>query len=134
MPVNYTLFPQENWIDLTACEEVGETEIRHAFETYIADTRFRPGMHVLVDLQNATLKANSGIVHNFVELLAANQKKRGKNYRIALLVTQGFQETMSHLFSMYAKNQPVECRVFKERSAALEWLLEKKQNQANPAV
>ncbi|KAA3627852.1 MAG: hypothetical protein DWQ09_11890 [Proteobacteria bacterium] len=91
-------------------------------------------MHVLVDLQKATLKADSGIVCNFVELLATNPQQRGKNYRIAPLVTRGFQETMSHLFSLYAKNQPVECQVFKERSAALEWSREKKPCQANPVA
>lgn len=123
MAVDYTIFPDENWIAMTCSDVVTEQDIRDAFESYIRDPRFRSGMHVLVDLHNAELKATSGIAHNFVGLLQANEKRRGKDYRIALLVTPGFQETLSHLFSIYARNRPVRCGVFRERDAALDWLL-----------
>ena len=102
---------------------VEEQEIRDAFRGYIEDPLFRPDMHALVDLRSAELKTDTDIVHNFVKLLDDNQKRRGKNYRIALVVRDGIQETLSHLFSIYLQNRPVQCQVFKQRSPALDWLL-----------
>ena len=123
MPIQYTIHPDANWIDVTGSETIEEQDLRSVFQTYISDPVFRPGMHVLVDLQNAELRADTAIVRNFVDMLEVNQSRRGKDYCIALLVQRGFQETLSHLFSIYVQNRPVKCEVFTERDAALEWLV-----------
>jgi len=123
MPADYTIIPDRNWIDLKAWGVITEQEVFDTFRAYIADPGFRPGMHILVDIRKVELKANLNAVQNFIELLSAHRQTRGENYRLALLVSYSFQETIAQLFSRYAKALPFECEVFKDRDTALAWIL-----------
>lgn len=122
MSFQYTIHPEENWIELSAWGPVLEEEVHEGFNTYISDPLFRPGMHILVDIRRVELKAGLGAVHDFLRFISANRERRGTNYRIALLVKYGFQETMCNLFSIYAKTQPFDCGVFKDEDAARDWV------------
>lgn len=122
MAFDYTIHKEGHWIECRASGVLSEQDIREGFNTYLADPDFRQGMHVLIDMQDAELQVGMGTVHNFVDLLKANQHRRGINYRIALVVQPGFQETMSHLFSIYSQSQPIEVQVFNDDQPAREWV------------
>ncbi|GAB4352161.1 MAG: hypothetical protein Kow006_16630 [Gammaproteobacteria bacterium] len=126
MAFHYTIHSDENWIECHCLESFTEQDIREGFERYVSDPGFRKGMSVLLDLRQAELgdRIGSATVQNFVELLKANRLRRGTGYRIALVVRPGLQETLAHLFSIYARSQPVESQVFDAPEKALQWIRE----------
>ncbi|GAB4352155.1 MAG: hypothetical protein Kow006_16620 [Gammaproteobacteria bacterium] len=123
MPYRYTIHSENNWIELSAWGPVPQQEVHDGFNAYISDPRFKKGMHILVDIRQAELKAGLGSVHALLRQIRENRDRRGTDYRIALLVKYGFQETMCNLFKIYAKTQPFSCRVFKDETSAREWVI-----------
>ena len=82
-------------------------------------------MHLLCDLRQAELKTKLELVAQLIQHVAASRAQRGEGYRVAIVVSYAFQESMSRLFAAQARTLPFECVVFKSRAIALQWMLSK---------
>lgn len=123
--VSYHFHPDKMWGEVTVVGEVSNHEALDIYDRFIADTRFKKGMHLLCDLRQAELKTKLELVQELIDHVAASRVQRGEDYRVAILVSYAFQESMSRLYAAQARAQPFECLVFKSRATALQWLLGK---------
>jgi len=57
-----------------------------------------------------------------VAFIKANQEKRGKNYRVALVVSREIDFGLARMFEAYSQEFPFEIRIFKNLQDAEQWL------------
>ncbi len=121
--ISYLFHPKGNWMEVVISGKLNDVEMLSAYNRFLADPQFRTGMHLLCDLRQADLKAGLDSLQQLVANVATSRGRRGENYRVALLVSYAFQESMSRLYAMLTRSLPFECQVFKSRTTAVRWLL-----------
>lgn len=122
MSTTYRIDSTHGCVQLAADGPLTKQQLLDVFDCFLDDPDFRPGMNVLVDLRDAEIRMGLESVTAVIEHVSRNRSRRGENYRVALVVTSGFQETMAQIYRIYSRSLPYTPAVFHTLTDAQEWL------------
>ena len=122
MPVAIQIEPEQHLVTFECSGTVVFDDVRAAFLGMIDDPRFTPGINALWDLRNAAIGVRMQEVPGLLDMITSRQGDRGKNYRVAILVSGSPNFGLSTLFEMSAHAMPFMVRVFRSRTQATQWL------------
>lgn len=96
--------------------------LAHVAEVF-GDERFRPGMHAVFDMSQATLASfQANDVHRLLGALETKPQSLGPGARWAIVAASELDFGVSRMFEMLAETLPIEVRVFSERAEAEAWV------------
>jgi hypothetical protein len=97
-------------------------DVRRAVEEAMADASFRPGMNSLWNLKDGRVAITVAELPEMIGHLSKIDDKRGRGYRVAILVRSNEDFGLSSLFEMNAYTLPFEVQVFRNTDEALAWV------------
>ncbi len=122
MPVAIQIEPEHKLVTFQCSGTVVFDDVRGAFQNMFADPHFSPGINALWDLRNASIGLRMQEIPGLLEMITARQGDRGRDYRVAILVSGSPDFGLSTLFEMSAHSMPFAVRVFRSRTEATQWL------------
>jgi len=123
MPVDVIIDREDKLITYRATGDITVADMKAAFESIFSHPHFEPGMNALCDAKYASFEEMSfGEVQELVGLLAERSERRGKNFKVALLVRGNPEFGLSSLFEMQTYSLPFDVQVFRKTAEAKEWL------------
>jgi hypothetical protein len=123
MPVDVTIDQDDRLITYTATGDITVADMKAAFESIFDHPDFEPGMNALCDAKYASFPEMSfGEVQELVGLLGERSERRGKDFKVALLVRGNPEFGLSSLFEMQTYSLPFDVQVFRKTAEAKEWL------------
>jgi len=122
MPVDIQIEPEHKLVTFACSGTVVFDDVRTAFEGMFDDPRFTPGINALWDLRQASIGVRMQEIPYLLDMISSRQRDRGKDYRVAILVSGSPDFGMSTLFEMSAHAMPFAVRVFRSRTEATRWL------------
>ena len=122
MPVETIIDADAGLITYKATGDVPFSEMQEAFESIFTNPEFRSGMNALCHAKNARLTVTVLDVQNLIQLLGQYSAKRGKGFRVAVLVRSNEDFGLSSLFEVGTAPLPFEVQVFRNSQEAYEWL------------
>jgi len=120
--IDRQIIPDKNRVVVRVVGRVGFEQFRQVFDEVLADESFLPNMDILWDLNDAVVEASVIDVRKVVQHIHANRKRRGSDYKTALVATGGANTAASKLFKLFASILPFETLVFSSRAEAELWL------------
>jgi hypothetical protein len=122
MPVALQIEPEQKLVTFECCGTVVLEEVRAAFQSMFDDPRFTPGINALWDLRHASIGVRMQEIPGLLDMISSRQGDRGKDYRVAILVSGSPDFGLSTLFEMSAHAMPFAVRVFRSHTEASRWL------------
>jgi len=122
MPVASTFDLAENLITYHVTGDMTLDEVRGAVDAAVADPQFHPAMNSLWNLKEARIAITMTELPEMIRHLASIHEKRGKGFKVAILVRRNEDFGLSSLFEMNAYALPFHVQVFRSSSEAREWL------------
>jgi hypothetical protein len=122
MPVAIQIQPEQKLVTFECSGLVVVDEVRAAFQRMFDDPLFRPGINALWDLRNASIGVRMQEIPALLDMVSSRQGDRGKDYRVAILVSGSPDFGLSTLFEMSAHAMPFAVRVFRSYTQASQWL------------
>ncbi len=122
MPVAIQIEPEHKLVTFECSGTVVFDDVRGAFQGMFDDPRFTPGINALWDLRHASIGVRMQEIPGLLDMISSRQGDRGKDYRVALLVSASPDFGLSTLFEMSAHAMPFAVRVFRSRTEATHWL------------
>ena len=122
MPVAIQIEPEHKLVTFACSGTVALNDVRTAFQGMFDDPRFTPGINALWDLRQASIGVRMQEIPYLLDMISSRQRDRGKDYRVAILVSGSPDFGMSTLFEMSAHAMPFAVRVFRSRTEATRWL------------
>ena len=122
MPVALQIEPEQKLVTFECSGTVVLDDVRTAFQNMFDDPRFTPGINALWDLRNASIGVRMQEIPGLLDMISSRQGDRGKDYRVAILVSGSPDFGLSTLFEMSAHAMPFAVRVFRSRTEASRWL------------
>jgi hypothetical protein len=122
MPVDIQIEPEHKLVTFACSGTVVFDDVRTAFQGMFDDPRFTPGINALWDLRQASIGVRMQEIPYLLDMISSRQRDRGKDYRVAILVSGSPDFGMSTLFEMSAHAMPFAVRVFRSRTEATRWL------------
>ena len=122
MPVDIQIETEHKLVTFACSGTVVFDDVRTAFEGMFDDPRFTPGINALWDLRQASIGVRMQEIPYLLDMISSRQRDRGKDYRVAILVSGSPDFGMSTLFEMSAHAMPFAVRVFRSRTEATRWL------------
>jgi hypothetical protein len=122
MPVAIQIEPEHKLVTFECSGTVVFDDVRGAFQGMFDDPRFAPGINALWDLRHASIGVRMQEIPGLLDMISSRQGDRGKDYRVALLVSGSPDFGLSTLFEMSAHAMPFAVRVFRSRTQATHWL------------
>jgi len=115
---------------MIASGEISGEDIVTALQKILTDADFKKGMDILWDFRavNSTLIETQQIL-DIVNFIKSNQDARGSDYRVALVVSRDLSYGLARMYEAYSQGSPFKIQIFKEMSAAENWLMENKQSR-----
>ena len=122
MPVVTRVNPETATVVFDCGGRIVLEEIARAFNEMFDDPSFRPGMHAMWDMRNASIGLYAQQIPDVLRMIRERQSERGTGYRVAILVSGSPDFGLSTLFEMSAHSMPFEVRVFRSHTQATQWL------------
>lgn len=122
MPVAIQIEPEHKLVTFECSGTLVFDDVRSAFQGMFDDPRFIPGINALWDLRHASIGVRMQELPGLLDMISSRQRDRGKDYRVALLVSGSPDFGLSTLFEMSAHSMPFAVRVFRSRTQATQWL------------
>ncbi len=122
MPVAIQIEPERHLVTFECSGTVVFNDVRSAFQGMFDDPRFTPGINALWDLRHATIGVRMQEIPGLLDMISSRQGDRGKDYRVAILVSGSPDFGLSTMFEMSAHAMPFAVRVFRSRTEATRWL------------
>ena len=122
MPVAIQIEPEHKLVTFECSGTVVFDDVRGAYQGMFDDPRFAPGINALWDLRQASIGLRMQEIPGLLDMISSRQGDRGKDYRVALLVSGSPDFGLSTLFEMSAHSMPFAVRVFRSRTQATHWL------------
>ena len=122
MPVAIQIEPENQLVTFQCSGTVVSDDVRGAFQSMIDDPRFTPGINALWDLTQASIGIRMQEIPALLGMINARQRDRGRDYRVAILVSGSPDFGLSTLFEVSAHAMPFAVRVFRSRTEATSWL------------
>ena len=110
-------------VKLTASGNISSSEIIKALHGLLQDSQFKSGMDILWDFRQVkTENMRADQIREIVSFIKNNQEKRGANYRVALVVSRDIDFGLARMYEAYTQELPFQLQIFKQLSAAEDWL------------
>jgi hypothetical protein len=122
MPVALQIEPEQKLVTFQCSGTVVLEDVRAAFQSMFDDPRFTPGINALWDLRDASIGVRMQEIPGLLDMISSRQGDRGKDYRVAILVSGSPDFGLSTLFEMSAHAMPFAVRVFRSHTEASRWL------------
>ena len=122
MPVAVQIEPENKLVTFECSGKLVFDDVRGAFQGMFNDPRFSPGINALWDLRNASIGVRMQEIPGLLDMVSSRQGDRGRDYRVAILVSGSPDFGLSTLFEMSAHSMPFAVRVFRSHSEATRWL------------
>jgi len=122
MPVAFQIEPENKLVTFQCSGAVVFDDVRGAFQGMFDDPRFTPGINALWDLRNASIGIRMQEIPGLLDMISSRQRERGKDYRVAILVSASPDFGLSTMFEMSAHAMPFAVRVFRSRTEVTRWL------------
>lgn len=122
MPVTTRINLDTATVNFACSGKIVLEEVERAFQAMFEDPDFRPGIHALWDLRNASIGLYAQQIPDILRMVRERQAERGSGYRVAILVAGSPDFGLSTLFEMSAHSMPFEVRVFRSLTQATQWL------------
>lgn len=122
MPVAIRIEPEHKLVTFECSGLVVFDDVRTAFHGMFEDPQFAPGINALWDLRHASIGLRMQEIPGLLDMISSRQRDRGKDYRVALLVSGSPDFGLSTLFEMSAHAMPFAVRVFRSHTEAARWL------------
>lgn len=123
MPIVYDIDEERGIVFAQATGVVGLSDsLTHISEVF-TDEKFRPGMHAVFDLTQASLTSFSASdLHRLLGSLEMEPRGIGPGARWAIVAARELDFGVSRMFEALASHLPIEVQVFRDSSAAVAWL------------
>jgi hypothetical protein len=122
MPVQPIIDTENNLITYMVTGEMTLDDVRGAVDVAVEDPKFQLGMYSLWNLKDARIAITMSELPEMIRHLAGINEKRGKGFKVAILVRRNEDFGLSSLFEMNSYSLPFDVQVFRSSSEALEWL------------
>lgn len=122
MSTDYCIDIPNHCVQVTAHGPLDKQQVLGVFSCFLGDPDFMPGMDLLADLRKAEIRSGLDAITELIDHVQKHREQRGENYRVALVVALGFQETMAQLYRIYARSLPITTAVFHSIGDARDWL------------
>jgi hypothetical protein len=122
MPVTSSIDLDNNLITYLVTGDMTLDDVRGAVDVAVADPQFRLGMNSLWNLKDARIAITMTELPEMIGHLANINDKRGRGFKVAILVRRNEDFGLSSLFEMNSYGLPFHVRVFRSSSEATEWL------------
>jgi hypothetical protein len=122
MPVSTTVDARTNLITYVVTGDMTLDDVREAVDVAIADAGFQPGMNSLWNLKEGHVAITVNELPEMISHLSKIDNKRGRGFRVAILVRSNEDFGLSSLFEMNSYTLPFDVQVFRNSSEALGWV------------
>jgi len=122
MPVTIAIDPAVDLITYTVKGDLHLNDLRHALESQFEHPHFRKGMNAMWNLKEARITVSMGELPELISALQGMSERRGKGFKVALLVRSNEDFGLSSLFEMSAYVLPFDVRVFRNTKEATDWV------------
>lgn len=122
MAVTTHVNPETSLVTFECSGTLVLAEVERAFESMFAHPAFRPGIHAMWDLRQASIGLYAQQIPDILRMIRARQADRGTGYRVAILVSGSPDFGLSTLFEMSAHSMPFEVKVFRSHTQATQWI------------
>ncbi len=122
MSATYCIDIPNHYVHVTANGPLDKQQVFEIFGCFLDDADFKPGMDLLADLRQAEIRSGLEAITELIDHVKRHREQRGSNYRVALVVAHGFQETMAQLYRIYSRSLPTTSAIFHTLTDAKEWL------------
>ena len=122
MPVAFQIEPDHKLVTFACSGTVAFDDVREAFHDMFEDPRFAPGINALWDLRRASIGVRMQEIPGLLDMISSRQGDRGKDYRVAIVVSGSPDFGLSTMFEMSAHAMPFSVRVFRSYTQATRWL------------
>lgn len=122
MPVTIEIEPNSNLITYTVTGDMILADVQGAVERAVQRPDFRLGMNSLWNLKEARIAISMPELPSMISHLAGIDERRGKGFKVAILVRRNEDFGLSSLFEMNAYSLPFDVQVFRNSKEALDWV------------
>jgi hypothetical protein len=127
VPVKYTISTKEMLVHVNATGVVAREDMDELRARLLSDPGIRRGMHLILE----SSKVDSRLNFSDLQVIAGRLNgifERGIN-KVAVVADSRYAYSLAKTFAVFAANQPVRMKPFRNREAALVWL----KTDAEPA-
>jgi hypothetical protein len=121
VPIGYEIDEERGLVVVLASGEVTRDEETRRFAALLADPRYRPGLHLLLDYRARSSVASPSEVHRMAEDLKGLRDLLG-DALCALVVSTDVAFGTGRMVAALTEGTFVPLRVFRDRDEALDWL------------
>jgi hypothetical protein len=122
MPVTVAIDPGIHLITYTVQDELRLDALVQALESQFDHPHFRKGMNALWNLKEARIAITMVELPRLISAIQGMSERRGKGFKVAILVRSNEDFGLSSLFEMSAYVLPFDVRVFRNTKEAMEWV------------
>jgi hypothetical protein len=123
MTINYDIKKPSGLVRLIVSGSVITGDIIDALGRMLKDPDFKEGMDVLWDFREVKSgNSEAEDIREIVSFIRTNQEKRGRNYRVALVVSRDIDFGLARMYEAYSQELPFDIQIFKDIKDAEQWL------------
>ena len=122
MPVTTAIDTAANLITYVVTGDMTLDHVRSAVGEVVSDSRFDPSMNSFWNLKEGHVAISMKELPQMISHLSRIDERRGKGYKVAILVRSNEDFGLSSLFEMHSYTLPFKVQVFRSTSEALEWV------------
>jgi len=122
MPVIIAIDPDADLITYTVQGELHLDGLVEALESQFDHPHFRKGMNAMWNLKEARIAVTMVELPRLISAIQSMSERRGKGFKVAILVRSNEDFGLSSLFEMSAYVLPFDVRVFRSTKEAMEWV------------
>ena len=122
MPIATTLDSATALITYVVTGDMTLDHARAAVDEAVSDPRFNPAMNSIWNLKEGRVAISMKELPQMISHFSKIDERRGKGYKVAILVRSNEDFGLSSLFEMHSYTLPFKVQVFRSTSEALEWV------------
>lgn len=108
---------------LTASGPITGKDIIQALQDLVQDPDFKPDIDSIWDFRSVTTRLiDAQEITDLINFIRTVQEKRGRNYRVAILVSRDMDYGLARMFEVHSQNLPFQVRIFEDLEQARSWL------------
>ncbi len=98
-------------------------DFRAAYDEKLGHGSFRPGMNVIWDFRHAQADTiESDEIRKISDYVFERVEKRGRGYKVAIVVTGDLQYGLSRMYQSYSNSLEREIKLFRDSGSAFSWV------------
>lgn len=108
---------------LTASGAITGKEIIQAIKDLVNDPDFKPNINSIWDFRAVTTRLiDSQEITDLITFIRTIQEKRGRDYRVAILVSRDMDYGLARMFEAHSQSLPFQVRIFEDLEQAKSWI------------